>query len=309
MPSRVIRGEINRSDSLSRVSMQAELTFDRLLTAVDDYGRLDARPAALKAELFPMRDEVTAAQVVEWVRELAALDDPPVQLYFVNGREYLALVNWERHRGKVNRGKDSKFPKPPDLPRRSAEIRGSSSGSVRESREECVESREEESAVEATAPPAEPAGHPPDPTPLVPPSEPAASAEREPPERRAAQPLPLWSYTAADRLIERVRGAPGGRIPPRARSTWAAEIARMPREIPELGAMERPEERVLAAIEWLFGPENSGEYALVVRSGRALREKWPRIVAAAKRARAKTQPREDLEAWARGADHLLRRAT
>lgn len=168
---------------------------------------------------------------------------------------------------------------------------------------------EEESAVEATAPPAEPAGRPPDQAPLDPPSEPAASAEREPPERRAAQPLPLWSYTAADRLIERVRGAPGGRIPPRARSTWAAEIARMPREIPELGAMERPEDRVLAAIEWLFGPENSGEYALVVRSGRALREKWPRIVAAAKRARAKTQPREDLEAWARGADHLLRRAT
>ncbi len=34
MPSRVIRGEINRSDSLSHVSVEAELTFDRLLLAV-----------------------------------------------------------------------------------------------------------------------------------------------------------------------------------------------------------------------------------------------------------------------------------
>ncbi len=33
MPSRVIRGEINRSDSLSHVSVEAELT-DRLLLAV-----------------------------------------------------------------------------------------------------------------------------------------------------------------------------------------------------------------------------------------------------------------------------------
>ena len=34
MPSRVIQGEINRGDSLSHVSMEAELTLDRLLLAV-----------------------------------------------------------------------------------------------------------------------------------------------------------------------------------------------------------------------------------------------------------------------------------
>jgi len=47
MPSRVVRGDINASDSLSRVSLEADLTFRALLVAVDDYGRLDARPAFL----------------------------------------------------------------------------------------------------------------------------------------------------------------------------------------------------------------------------------------------------------------------
>jgi hypothetical protein len=56
VPSRVIRGEINSSDSLSRVSLGADLTFRALIVAVDDYGRIDARPAMLKAALFPVRD-------------------------------------------------------------------------------------------------------------------------------------------------------------------------------------------------------------------------------------------------------------
>ena len=113
MPSRVIRGEINSSESLSQVSLGAELAFDRLLTAVDDYGRLDARPTRLKAALFPVRD-VAVAQVAAWVEELASIEDPPLVLYEVCGVRYLALVNWERHRSKhARRGGKSRFPADP----------------------------------------------------------------------------------------------------------------------------------------------------------------------------------------------------
>lgn len=112
MPSRVIRADINSSESLSHVSMQAELTFDRLILAADDFGRFDARPQVLKAHLFPMRDEVSPADVVRWVEELAALDDPPVRLYEVDGRPYLMLTGWEKHRSNTRRASESKYPEP-----------------------------------------------------------------------------------------------------------------------------------------------------------------------------------------------------
>ena len=114
MPSRVIRGEINSSASLSRVSIGAELTFDRLITAVDDYGRFDARPEMLKAGLFPVREDTPPVRVMQWVHELAK--EGCVQLYEVGGRPYLAMTAWEKHRGKGRRGTESKFPKPPETP-------------------------------------------------------------------------------------------------------------------------------------------------------------------------------------------------
>jgi len=154
MPSRVVRGDINRSASLSRVSMEAELTFDRLLTAADDYGRLDARPEALKADLFPMRVNVTPDMVLSWVRELASGSDAPVALYEVHGRPYLALVNWEKHRGTSKRSAKSRYPGPPENYRGNPgttgyvqgepESPGNPSGGM-ESRVESRESREEES--------------------------------------------------------------------------------------------------------------------------------------------------------------------
>ena len=69
MPSRVIRGEINSSRSLSRVSLEADLTFRALIVAVDDYGRCDADPLMLKALLYPRREEVTAKKARAWVDE------------------------------------------------------------------------------------------------------------------------------------------------------------------------------------------------------------------------------------------------
>lgn len=137
MPSRVIRGEINSSESLSMVSPEAELVFRALLLAVDDYGRGDARPSALKADLFPMRDAFTAKKIGAWIDELAALPDPPVRLYEVGGRRYLWLPNWEKHRGGGRRAATSRFPDPPSYaqeilgdPRKAQEILPSSEGRV-----------------------------------------------------------------------------------------------------------------------------------------------------------------------------------
>ena len=144
MPSRVVRGEINSSQSLSRVSLEADLTFRALIVAVDDFGRLDARPGLLKALLFPLRESVTAAKLEKWIGELDA--EGCVRLYEVDGRRYLQLTGWEKHRGITKRAKSSKYPESLD-PRISSDPRENPS----ESRGYGVESRE--SRVEIGAPP------------------------------------------------------------------------------------------------------------------------------------------------------------
>jgi hypothetical protein len=93
--------------------------------------------------------------------------------------------------------------------------------------------------------------------------------------------------------VRGVRGY-GARVPPRARAAWAAEIARLPSEVPGLapnGASAA--ERIREAIDFAFGPDNLGrEYEVVIRSGRALREKWSKLAAAIARARDRPRPDE-----------------
>lgn len=132
MPTRVVRGEIVNSRSLSRVSMEAELLFRNLLALVDDYGRYDGDAEILAAHAFPRRRSVSPDDVEGWLAELASCDDDgtgPVELYVVAGRRYLRLRNWETHRGKSRRGATSRWPQPLDFPceaqdTASAEIRG-----------------------------------------------------------------------------------------------------------------------------------------------------------------------------------------
>ena len=122
MPARVIRGEINASDSLARVSMPADLTFRALIVAADDWGRLDGRLPVLRGMLFPLRQEVTDRKLDGWLDELAAGPDAPIVRYVVDGRPFIALMGWEKHRGKAKRAASSKYPEP--HPRRSADLPG-----------------------------------------------------------------------------------------------------------------------------------------------------------------------------------------
>jgi len=126
VPSRVVRAEINESESLRRVSIGADLMFRALLVAVDDYGRLDARLTKLKSVLFPVREEVTTGDILGWIKELTTGETrPPVLLYQVDGRPYLWLTGWEKHLSKQKRAKVSKYPDPPEgEPTPSPEIPG-----------------------------------------------------------------------------------------------------------------------------------------------------------------------------------------
>ena len=110
--------------------------------------------------------------------------------------------------------------------------------------------------------------------------------------RAPRSPLSGWSLECSDLLIELLRPVPGAVIPQKARDSWAREIERLSREAPELSANGAdPRRHIEGAIRWALGPSNlDQEYEVVIRSGRSLREKWPKLRAAAKRAESKRQP-------------------
>ena len=105
MGNRVLKESIKFSDEIDRLSPMAEVAFYRLLVTVDDYGRYFADPMKLKHMLFPTKDvdnKIMEDALCEWV------DAGLVEIYVVQGKEYLQVVTWGKH--QQIRNKHSKFP-------------------------------------------------------------------------------------------------------------------------------------------------------------------------------------------------------
>jgi len=112
MPNRIIKESICTSDTIDQLSWFEEVFFYRLLVNCDDYGRMDARPAILKARLFPLKS-VTEKQISDALYKLSTVGI--VALYEYDGRPYLQLVTWEKH--QQIRSRKAKYPLPPeDIP-------------------------------------------------------------------------------------------------------------------------------------------------------------------------------------------------
>lgn len=110
MPNRIIKESICSSDSLSQLNDFQENFFFRLIVNCDDFGRMDARPAILKARLYPLRERLTLKDIQSALRALA--DVGCVEVYEVDGKPYLHLPSWEVH--QQIRAKKSKYPAPDD---------------------------------------------------------------------------------------------------------------------------------------------------------------------------------------------------
>jgi DnaD/phage-associated family protein len=109
MPNRILKDSICTSPNIDALSREAEAFFYRLLVQCDDFGRMDARPAILRARCYPLRlDAVTDKNVSTWLGELVRAD--LVLLYSVEDRPYLQMRTWERH--QQVRAKRSKYPDP-----------------------------------------------------------------------------------------------------------------------------------------------------------------------------------------------------
>ena len=110
MPNRIIKESICTSDTINQMTPFQETFFYRLIVSCDDFGRMDARPAILKAKLFPLRDRMTLKDIGDALQALA--DIGCVDLYEVGGKPYLCLPSWKVH--QTIRNKKSKYPAPED---------------------------------------------------------------------------------------------------------------------------------------------------------------------------------------------------
>lgn len=94
MPNRLLRDGICTSDAINLLTSDAEVMFYRLLVVADDYGYMDARPAILKAQCFPLKESATVSRIEAWLLELAETE--LVHRYMHEGKPFLAINKWEQ---------------------------------------------------------------------------------------------------------------------------------------------------------------------------------------------------------------------
>lgn len=117
MPNRIIKESICTSDTIDGLSWFEEVFFYRLTVNSDDFGRFDARPAILKARLFPLKT-IADKQIDQ---ALTSLDRAGIiHLYAVGGKPYLFIPTWEKH--QTIRNKRSKYPSPDESDPQAVEI-------------------------------------------------------------------------------------------------------------------------------------------------------------------------------------------
>lgn len=116
MPNRDLKESSRRSASLQLLSDAGERLWNRLITSVDDFGRLEADPEVVFTTCFQRVPKGwTAAKVAKCLDELtllcAAGQTPLLQRYQVGPKVYLQILSAEVH--IYRRAKESKYPAPP----------------------------------------------------------------------------------------------------------------------------------------------------------------------------------------------------
>lgn len=111
MPNRILKESICTSDTIEQLKPEEEVFFYRLLVVCDDYGRMDARPAILRAKCFPLKvDKINEDDIKSWLKKLC--DVGLLYIYTVDNKQYLYITTWCKH--QQVRASKSKYPAPDD---------------------------------------------------------------------------------------------------------------------------------------------------------------------------------------------------
>lgn len=109
MANRVIRSAILNSERVNKLSWPAEVFYRRLMSVVDDFGRVDARVPILRADLYALKlDKVSEPDIVKWMNECS--EAGLIRCYAVTGKPYLVMLDFNQ----TIRIKKAKCPPPPD---------------------------------------------------------------------------------------------------------------------------------------------------------------------------------------------------
>lgn len=112
MPNRILKESICTSEAINKLNSYQETFLYRLIVNCDDYGRMDAQPAILKARLYPLKERVGIKEIEDALKALA--DAGCIKLYTANEKPYLFIPGWAAH--QQIRAKKSRFPAPKGEP-------------------------------------------------------------------------------------------------------------------------------------------------------------------------------------------------
>ncbi len=117
MPNRDLKDSNRRSASLQLLSDAAERLWYRIITSVDDFGRMEAHPEVVLSNCFQRPPKGwTPQKVATCLAELSTLappgDQPLIRLYQVKRKEYLHILSAELY--IYRRASKSKWPAPPE---------------------------------------------------------------------------------------------------------------------------------------------------------------------------------------------------
>ncbi len=117
MPNRDLKESNRRSASLQLLSDAAERLWYRIITSVDDFGRMEAHPEVVLSNCFQRPPKGwTPQKVAACLAELSTLsppgDQPLIRLYQVKRKEYLHILSAELY--IYRRASKSKWPAPPE---------------------------------------------------------------------------------------------------------------------------------------------------------------------------------------------------
>jgi len=104
MPNRIIREAILTSESVCSLAWPEEVFYRRLLSIVDDYGRMEANPQLLRSKCYPLQtDAVRVADITRWMA--ACQKSGLILVYAVQGKQYLEVQKFGQQQRTA-----SKFP-------------------------------------------------------------------------------------------------------------------------------------------------------------------------------------------------------
>lgn len=93
MPNRILR-DWTDSDTVDKLTVDAERFFTRLIMKADDFGRYFAEAKRLKSFLFPLKDSIRDTDICRWLAECEKV--AMIRCYDAAGKRYLEICDFRQ---------------------------------------------------------------------------------------------------------------------------------------------------------------------------------------------------------------------